>query len=316
MDAVLRQRLDPAEVVLSRPRLVARGAVTALTVFTLAACDSASPPATSAAPTAASPAAVAGRPPGTLVIGVIGDYGSCSTDCGDEQRVADLVHGWSPSTIISVGDNAYGDPSRTAADILPYAADLAAGRLLPAIGNEDDGDGCGPSPIDIRLRVLRHPRHFTATLGTGLVDLFVNDTECGDPDGNTAGSAQASRLRAAVAASPARWRISVGHRSPYSSGPSHGTPSVAWIAPPGVDLVLSGHDHAFEDVLVDGRHYVIDGAGGHGLNPQCQPACAAGSVWHDDTHFGAVRLTVTSTRLLVEYVAVGGLVLHSFALTR
>ena len=273
----------------------------------------ATPPATSSG----RPVAVASPPPGALVIAVVGDYGGCAVDCSEEQKVADMVHSWAPRAIISVGDNAYDPPDKSAADMLPYAADIAAGRFLAALGNEDYGDNCSQATVAARLAALhQRDRHFVSTLGAGLLDVFVADTECGEPDGFTPGSAQAVELKAAVARSIARWRVVVGHRPPYSSGPSHGNPGSTWLAPPGTDLVLSGHDHNFEELVAGGMHYVIDGAGGHGLHPQCQPACAPQSVWRDDSHFGAVRLTITQSRLLVEYVAVGGAVLHSFALTR
>src|SRR6267142_3549388 len=41
-----------------------------------------------------------------MVIGVIGDYGSGTTN---EQHVADLVKSWNPDFIMTVGDNNYPD---------------------------------------------------------------------------------------------------------------------------------------------------------------------------------------------------------------
>ena len=321
MVAAVRQRLHPAEAVLSRSlRAAPLLAVAAL----LSACSSSSGGnggATQSAPARTAGAAPSGpsvtpAPPGALVLAVIGDYGGCAVDCSEEQKVADMVHAWNPAAIVSVGDNSYDGSDRAAADVLPYAADIASGRFLPALGNEDYGDGCKPTAATALTQVLRRPRHFVAALGGGLADLFVTDTECGEPDGNTPTSTQARQLQAAVARSVARWRIVVGHRSPFSSGPSHGTPSASWLAPPGTDLVLTGHDHNFEELAAGATHYVIDGAGGHGLHPQCQPACSPLSVWRDAAHFGAVRLVITQQALRVEYVATGGIVLHTFTLKR
>lgn len=288
----------------------------------LSACSSSSganalatqrPPAHTATP---SGPRITPAPPGALVLGVIGDFGGCAVDCSEEQKVADMVHSWKPAAIVSVGDNTYDGPGKAAADVLPYAADIASGRFLAALGNQDYDDNCGETDVAEVTQVLGRPRHFVAALGGGLVDLFVTDTECGEPDGFTPDSGQAKELQAEVAHSVARWRIVVGHRSPFSSGPSHGTPATSWLAPPGTDLVLTGHDHNFEELVAGATHYVIDGAGGHGLHPQCQPSCSPLSVWRDDTHFGAVRLVITQQALRVEYVATGGVVLHSFTIKR
>jgi hypothetical protein len=319
--AAVRQRLHPAEVVLSKPL---RAAPLLALAALLSACSSSSGGNTTAvhsapsAPASAQPTgpAITPAPPGALVIAVVGDYGGCAVDCSEEQKVADMVHSWNPATIISVGDNAYDGAAKAAADMVPYTPDITAGKFLGALGNEDYGDTCNPNGAAAVMQVLRKPSHYVAALGGGLVDLFVANTECGEPDGNTPGSPQAKQLQTAVAQSVARWKIVVGHRSPFSSGPSHGTPSDSWLAPPGTDLVLSGHDHNFEELVAGATHYVIDGAGGHGLHPQCQPACAPLSQWRDDAHFGAVRLVITQQALRVEYVATGGIVLHTFTLRR
>ena len=245
-----------------------------------------------------------------LVIAVIGDYGSCAVACGAEQRVANLVHGWHPDVVLSVGDNTY--DGSVAADMRPYAADLAAGRMLAAVGNEDYRNGCSSAAVAGVLRTLGRPAHYVAHLGGGLLDLLVTDSECGDADGNTVSSSQAADYRAAVASSQARWRISVTHRPPLSSGDGR-TPLMSWVAVPRVDLVLSGHDHAFEHLVAGGLDYVVDGAGGRSLAPLCVPACAPQSVWHDSADYGAVRLTVTPARLRVEFIAVGGRILDAFS---
>lgn len=321
MVAAVRQRLHPPEVVLSRPRraaplLVLAGLLTACSSSSGADAVATQRPLATRSSTAPSGAAITLAPAGALVLAVIGDYGSCAIDCSEEQKVADMVHSWNPSAIVSVGDNTYSGPGKAAADMIPYAADITSGRFLAALGNEDYGDACSQTAVAEVTQVLGRPRHFVAALGGGLVDLFVADTECGEPDGFTPDSGQAKQLQAQVAASVARWRIVAGHRSPFSSGPSHGTASASWLAPPGTDLVLTGHDHNFEELVAGATHYVIDGAGGHGLHPQCQPACSPFSVWRDDTHFGAVRLVITQNALRVEYVATGGVVLHTFTLKR
>src|SRR5262249_3575199 len=66
-----------------------------------------------------------------------------------------------------------------------------------------------------------------------------------------------------LAASKARWRVVYFHHAPYSSGPHGSTLAMRWpFKAWGADLVLSGHDHIYERVVVDGLTYLVDGLGG------------------------------------------------------
>jgi hypothetical protein len=119
-----------------------------------------------------------------------------------------------------------------------------------------------------------------------------------------------------VAASTATWKITTGHQAFYSSG-QHGSQGYThWAILPAIDLFLSGHDHDFEHLQVGGKPFVVNGVGGRNLIPVCRFGCIPGSVWHDDKHFGAVRLTVTPQTLTVDFVTVVGQVVHSFTLTK
>ncbi len=255
-----------------------------------------------------------------LRIAVIGDYGcQPGTDCGSiasqqEIPVANMVHSWNPDAIVTVGDNSY--ETANAIDVprdqAPYAADVQAGRFYWTPGNHD----WLTNPDKPSTSYFRRPNHYVARLGAGLLDLFVTDMNGQDPDGDSATSRQAAQYRADVAASNAVWKITTTHQALYSSG-EHGTQMYThWAILPAIDLFLSGHDHDFEHLVEGGKPYVVDGVGGKNLYVVCATGCIAGSQWHDDKHFGAVRLTVTPANLRVEYVAVGGTVLHSFTLTK
>jgi Calcineurin-like phosphoesterase len=265
-----------------------------------------------------SPQPTAGR----LLIAVIGDYGCLAgSDCSSisysaphEQAVADLVHSWSPDAIVTVGDNSY--ESGTAADVQsdqrPYEADVRAGRLYPTMGNHDWQTGSDAASTSYFGR----PSHYVAHLSHGLVDLFVADTHYQDPDGASGNSNQAKRFSTDVALSKAIWKITANHESQYSSGNQGSSPAFRWLSASGIDLALSGHDHDFEHLLVDGRNYVVAGGGGENLIPACTTKCIPGSLWHDSSHFGAVRLTITASRLKCEFVTSAGVVEHSFELSK
>ena len=258
-------------------------------------------------------------PASTLTLAVIGDYGcqpgsTCRSSPLNELAVARLVHGWNPQAIITVGDNSYenGSAAAVAADQGPYVADIAAGTFYPTPGNHDWLNGS----IEPSTGFFHRPPHYVAHLGSGLVDLFVTDMNYQDPDGDSAGSRQAMEYQANVQASTATWKITTGHQAFYSSG-QHGSQGYThWAILPEIDLFLSGHDHDFEHLQIGGKAYVVNGVGGRNLIPVCRFGCIPGSIWHDDTHFGAVRLTITATALTVHFVTVAGQVVHSFQLTK
>lgn len=269
---------------------------------------------------AASPSAqpTAGR----LLVAVIGDYGCLAgSDCSSvsysaphEQAVADLVHSWSPDAIVTVGDNSYesGTAAAVQSDQRPYEADVRAGRLYATMGNHDWQTGSDTASTSYFGR----PSHYVAHLRGGLVDLFVADTHYEDPDGASANSAQARRFSSDVALSKATWKITANHESQYSSGNQGSYPAFRWLSAPGIDLALSGHDHDFEHLLVDGRNYVVAGGSGKNLIAACTPSCVPGSLWHDSSQFGAVRLTITASRIRCEFVTSAGVVEHSFELSK
>ena len=251
-----------------------------------------------------------------FVIAVIGDYGECaSSPCVHERAVAALVHGWSPNVILTVGDNSYdnGATSEVAVDQRPYAEDVAAGTFYPVTGNHDWGTGS----LQPSLAYFHRPAHYVAHLDGGLVDFFATDMNKEDPDGDGSTSVQADQFRRDLASSRAVWKIVGSHQPFYSSG-HHGTqPYTHWAVLPAVDLFLSGHDHDFEDLLVDGRHFVVDGVGGSTESRvMCATGCLPQSVFQDGQAFGAVRLTVTPSTLTVEFIAVDGSVEHAFTLQK
>ena len=257
-----------------------------------------------------------------LLIAVVGDYGcQAGSDCSSvsysaphEQAVADLVHSWSPDAIVTVGDNSYesGTPAAVQSDQRPYAADVGAGRVYATMGNHDWQTGNDTASTSYFGR----PSHYVANLGGGLIDLFVADPHNEDPDGTCVNSQKANQFYSDLASSKAIWKITANHESQYSSGNQGSYPAFRWLTAPGIDLALSGHDHDFEHLVVDGRHYVVAGNGGKSLIPACAKGCIRGSLWHDSSHFGAVRLTITASRLRCDFVTSAGIVEHSFELSK
>ncbi|HXM53762.1 MAG TPA: metallophosphoesterase, partial [Candidatus Dormibacteraeota bacterium] len=253
----------------------------------------------------------AGEPPparpAALVLAVVGDYGACAGDqspgaCQHESEVAVQVHSWHPAAIVTVGDNSYenGTCDEVRQDSAPYASDIAAHRFYQVTGNHDWQSG--QQGIDCATAYFGHPDHYVARFGNGLLDLFVVDANS-NPDGCCPGSAQNRQYDQEVAASEATWRIEAQHQPRWVSACTHASSEwTDWVVNPRIDLYLAGHIHHMEHLVENGQHFVVNGAGGNGLDRSCTPI--PGTVWSDGGHYGATRLTISSTSLLVEYVSV------------
>lgn len=214
------------------------------------------------------------------------------------------------------GDNSYqrGLPEEVAADQEPYKADVAEGRFFPVYGNHDYGNGCTPGSLQPSLDYFKRPENYVAHLGNGLADFFALDINCNVASADGTPPDLLDRYQKAVNDSPAMWRITSGHQPPYSSGHGGNNSDREWVLIPGVDLFMFGHDHHFEHQLVNGKNMIISGAGGKSLTPLYDGV--PGSLWRDNTEYGATRLTVTPDTMTTEFVAVGGKVLHAFTLKK
>jgi acid phosphatase type 7 len=262
-------------------------------------------------------------------LAVIADFGSC--DSG-EARVATLVQSWSPAAIATVGDNSQDfEPSCRGyeAAVTPYYGSYIRGaggpRFWPTLGNHDyDNPGVGIaaynayfSYLDATSDSLR--RWYSTRVGD--ITLFVVDTQA-PPD---ALQRQQTWLRAALAESkqahPADWRLVLMHYGPYSFG-FHGSneamrPASGWeYAWWGADAVVSGHQHVYERVVVDGMHYFTAGIGNVVASRPC-PSQSPGAICLAGA--GAVRITAGSSALEVAYVVptgAGGRVVDSVDIVR
>ena len=276
----------------------------------------------------------AGVQAGPLVLAVIGDYGVCaatdpaqySVTCPDEQRVAALVHAWAPRAIVTTGDDSYGSgrADQIPGDQAPYDDYIDAGRFFPAMGNHDwlDSQGIAPSLAYFGLASPYYTHAFD-----GLVTFYVLDTDDHDDAGVTATSAQATWLRAQLAASTTPWNVVVNHEAPYSScgefsyDGTGGREDFRWIAAAGADVVLSGHSHVYERLLernaVDAGPipYVVIGASGAPLQGDCGVA-RAGQQKAIYGSFGALRLAVTAKSLAIEFAVEDGGVRDALTLTK
>jgi tartrate-resistant acid phosphatase type 5 len=100
----------------------------------------------------------------------------------------------------------------------------------------------------------------------GPVHFFALDSDENEPDGVGSLSVQAAWLQQGLASSTSSWNIVYFHYPPYSSGMEG---SITWMRWPfaawGADAVLTGHDHTYERLAVDGIPYFVNGLGGGGI---------------------------------------------------
>ena len=270
-----------------------------------------------------------GAKPITQRFAVIGDYG---VDTKDEVAVAALVKRWAPEFIITVGDNNYlnGEALTIDANIGQhygeyigsyqgkYGQGSPVNRFWPSLGNHDWNATAGAQPYtDYFASLPGNRRYYDVVLGD--VHLFAVDSDPHEPDGITATSVQAQWLAAALAASTSCFNLVVFHHPAFSSGPQEfveanmAWPFRAW----GADLIITGHQHQYERLTVDGLPYIVDGLGG-ALNrfgfadAERRPE----SMLRYSEDFGALFVEVSAGQLSFTFRNTHGVVIDGFDVTR
>ncbi len=258
-----------------------------------------------------------------VVFAAIGDYGS-----GDQNEadVAALVLSWKPDFIITLGDNNYPDGAADTIDaavgqffhsyIYPYKGSYGPGaeinRFFPSLGNHDVLTHNGQPYYDY-FTLPGNQRYYDFTWGP--VHLFALDSLDSEPDGVGASSTQAEWLKSKLASSDSAWNIVYMHYPPYSSG-LHG--SIDWTRWPykewGADAVLSGHDHTYERLEVDGLTYFVNGLGGGGIYYFTN--VLLGSQVRYNANYGAMRIEATDSLMRFEFISRGGELVDSFELNQ
>jgi tartrate-resistant acid phosphatase type 5 len=245
---------------------------------------------------------------------VIGDYGGGGQP---EENVANLVKSWEPDFIITVGDNNYPDGESTTIDqnigrffheyIDPYQGEYGPGAttnlFFPTLGNHDWNSSTGSKPYLDYFTLPGNERYYNFTWGP--VEFFALDSDYREPDGVGSSSDQAAWLKARLAASNATWKLVYMHHPPYSSG-LHGP--VTWMRWPfkewGASAVLSGHDHTYERLQVDGLTYFVNGLGGGSIYPF--ETIENGSQVRFDASYGAMLVEASQSSLNFQFITTQG----------
>jgi len=286
----------------------------------------------------------------TAVFAIVGDTQNDPGN-GNADAVATLIDSWGPSYIVTVGDNWY-DSAKTLEDLdsnigtlyrkwlYPYrgtqgAQVSAQQNFYAAVGNHDRD----PSPrLDIErdyfnlpptgadksqpcrgyYDFVRGPVHFFLLDG-GYNNHNVNAQE----DGVAPDSSQAQWFMAKAKASTAKWKIAIIHQPPHCSYSFSGTdnnvngyPQLRWdFKTAGMDVVISGHLHAYERLSVEGVPYIVNGLGGASIHAPTEPYSEYSLVRYATMH-GAQRVTVNCASLKLEFINKDGALIDTLELTK
>ena len=277
-------------------------------------------------PTPLAPPRGALEPRAPVRFAVIGDYGTTSPE---SFAVAALVHALEPRFIVTVGDNNYPDGKASTIDenigqhfhdfIHPYTGNFGAGadtnHFFPSLGNHDWGTTDAQPYLDY-FELPGNERYYE--VHRGAVDVFVLDSDEGEPDGVTSTSVQAQWLELALARSRAPFKFVVLHHAPFSSSENHGSqedlqwPFREW----GASAVLTGHDHLYERLSVRGLTYFVNGLGGRSRYDFAAPV--RGSQIRFNALEGAQLVEVDARGELarLRFLTSSGVVVDDYALPR
>ncbi len=239
--------------------------------------------------------------PSDFSFAIIGDYGT-----GDqtEADVARLVNSWQPRFILTTGDNNYPDGEAETIDfnigqyfadyITPYNGNYPStaseNAFFPALGNHDLRTNNGQPYFDY-FELPGNERYYDFVQGP--VHFFVINSDRSEADGRSPDSAQAQWLQTRMSQSDSPWKIILMHHTPYTSALRRRTaeelqwPYAKW----GATAVISGHNHFYERLEVDGLPYIINGSGGRRLY-KFGPAQAENKARYN-VDYGAMRVLAT-----------------------
>lgn len=251
---------------------------------------------------------------------VIGDYGLAGQN---EADVANLVKSWNPDFIVTVGDNNYNDGSAWSIDqnigqyyhdyIYPYTGKYGTGspirRFFPSLGNHDYGGDTDANAYFKYFGFYKQESFYDFVQGP--VHFFIVNSNKEEPDGYNATSTQAKWLKKVMTASTSKFNVVVFHHPPYSSG-RHGSneymrwPFKEW----GADVVLTGHDHIYERLIVDGLPYFVNGIGGSDLY-KFETILPESQVRFNQD-FGAMRVEATNTYMKFQMITRAGVLIDEY----
>jgi len=258
-----------------------------------------------------------------LRFAVIGDYGNAGSGLA---AVAELIKGWDVDLILTTGDNNYplGSPNTIDENIgqyfhsfiYPYQGNYGDGaqenRFYPSMGNHDWMWQNGKPYLEY-FELPGNERYYS--FSEGFIDFFALSSDWAEPDGIIPTSPQGEWLQAELAASTADWQIVYFHHAPYSSGYHGPTKHMQWpFQVWGVDVVLSGHDHHYERLEIDGIPFFIQGLSGGAIYAIYD--IYPGSQQRYNKMYGALLAVATPEQIWFGFYTVEGELVDEYTLVK
>jgi acid phosphatase type 7 len=226
------------------------------------------------------------------------------------EATAQLVESFDPAFVLALGDLQY---EYGELDNFRASYDTTWGRFRsitrPVVGNHEYAGGRAPGYYGYWGEAAAPPNGWYAfdVAEVGWRVVVVNSV-C-SVVGCDEGSAQLAWLREQLASPPPCTAVAM-HHPRYTSGlhGDDGSLDPVWRAllDGGVDIVLAGHDHHYERLVVepDGPRQFIVGTGGRNLYPVI--VRRADSEFVDARHFGILELDLSPTSYAWRFRAIDG----------
>ena len=286
-----------------------------------ASSASTSPTAT---PTEAPTATPSPTPEPDPVLLAAGDIAQCS-DEGDE-ATARILAQYPDATVQTLGDNAYNSGTPKQFGCFDDSWGIAKDRMHPALGGHDYMTEGAAGYFDYFNDALApfaptgtDPAQGWYAYDLGEWRIIVLNSICQHSGGCDAASPQVAWLQAEVEAHPARCSLAVIHNPRFSSGRKGNEDEVEplWdvLQSAGVDVVLSGDNHAYERLApmtpsgrkspTGIRQFVVGTGGARNYlfsEGEIHPNTEAGT---DQMH-GLLKLTLSADRYAWEFLPEAG----------
>lgn len=239
------------------------------------------------------------------------DHGVASLGGGypaTQTAVADLMKSWSPDLYLFGGDNAYS--SGTAGEVednwAVWEDEIADEQVYAALGNHDLDTTDGSPTTAFFSYWPGNKRYYVVEDGDCAFFIFNSGFNTAgaiaEKDGVGEESTQFRWMQGLMALSKKKWKIAILHHPPYTSGTSYRPGKTEWRLPwsnLGVDLVLSGHSHNYERLLVDEVVHIVAGVGG------ASPVGFGSALEESDERitgsYGALKITVNPSTLEISF---------------
>lgn len=266
-------------------------------------------------------------PADKVVFAVIGDFGSGS----DSQTVvANMVKSWNPEFIITTGDNNYflgaqksisKNISRDYCDFIynpdapdslrcnGKAAQEKVNRFFPSPGNHDYYSSPKMKPYLKYFTLPGDERNYEFSWGPAHF-YSINSGMSGHV--KYPASREARWLRNAMQQSTSAFNFVYFHHPPFSVSHHGSSKNMRWpFAELKADVVFNGHDHVYEritDKKSSKPVYIVCGNSGTDRLYTCDKKPLDSTrydVTCDAGTYGAVRVTVTAAKAVMEYFVIG-----------